>query len=120
MVEAICRATFCTYPGGGCWGVRTEGFELGDFDMVQILSLQTVLDTELEELAADAGPKGIEFIRRLRATPGMGSYIMLNRNGFTFSMDNHRKASNINFKQFGEQVFRAFCEVYRFSEMSFT
>ncbi len=100
--------------------MRTEDFELGDFDRVQILPTETVLDAELEERAADAGQKGIEFIRRLRAISGMGNYIMLNRNGFTFSMEDFRRKVSPDFKNFSGQVFKEFCDVYGFAEMNFS
>lgn len=120
MLDKICSATLCTYPGGGCWGVRTQRFELGNFDRVQILPSETLSEAEFEERTADAGANGVEFIQRLRSIPGIGSYIMLNRNGFTFSMNKHREASDEEIRNLHQQVRKAFCEVYELAEMRYS
>ncbi len=117
MSKEICHATVCTYPGGGCWGVRIKNFELGDFDRVQLLPNEVLSQDELAERLVPAGTQGLEFVRRLRTIPCIGSYTMLNRHGFAFSMEKHRERSGKELAQFTKRVLKEFCEVYGFKEM---
>lgn len=94
-----------------------RGFELGNFDRIQIRRGETLSEFELAERVADAGAKGLAFVQRLRAIPHIGGYIILNRNGFTFSMDKHRDARAEEFKKLFHQVCGAFCEVYGFTKV---
>lgn len=117
MSVRICNGSICGYPGGGCWGVSTGSFSLGNFEMVQIRTLESVTDARLKELTAEAGQQAFEFLKRLRAIPGIGSYAMLSPSTFTFSMNDHRNAAPGAMKELWKKVSAEFCDVYGFTEI---
>lgn len=120
MADSICILSSRSYPGGGFWGVSTGDFRFGEFDMIQLNPISTVSDEELEEVAAGAGPRALDFLRRLRDVPGIATYVMLNAHSFSFGVKDFRSVSDEKIIEVRKNVFEIFRDVYGFEKLKFS